>query len=90
MLRTVPNLIPSGIFYLPFALVDSLCPPPPCSSQVEVNSPSSSNTLKTLEEIEMELSNIEEEIRLLDEEEEKEKAKVSLGGDGEVYRFYEG
>lgn len=54
-----------------------------------MNSPSSSNTLKTLEEIEMELSNIEEEIRLLDEEEEKEKAKVRMGGDGEVYRFYE-
>ena len=44
-----------------------------------MTSPSSSNTLKTLEEIETELSDIEEEIRLLDEEEKEAKEKVRLG-----------
>ncbi|GMI04947.1 hypothetical protein TrRE_jg4543, partial [Triparma retinervis] len=44
--------------------------------EVEVTSPSSSNTLKTLEEIETELSDIEEEIRLLDEEEKEAKEKA--------------
>jgi len=54
----------------PFAKIVPMLETVSVEVEVEVTSPSSSNNLKTLAEIEDELSGIEEEIRMLDREEE--------------------